>query len=138
MQFLQVLWRLQHALERASKQMEQSLGVSGPQRFALRVIGVSPDIGAGELAAALHLHPSTVTGILQRLEARGFIARTRHAEDGRRIHVRLTAKGERLNRPDIPGTVEEAVRKTLQRSGLTARRNTTVVLDAFSSRLLNE
>jgi DNA-binding MarR family transcriptional regulator len=137
LQFLEMLWRLQHALERASKHMEDTLGVSGPQRFALRVIGASPDIGAGELAASLHLHPSTVTGILQRLESRGFITRVRHPGDGRRMHVRLTAKGERLNRPDTPGTVEAAVRATLAQCRPKARREVAAVLELFSSQLLD-
>jgi len=104
LQFLQVIWRLENALERVSKRMEDALGISGPQRFALRLIGEFPGVGAGKLAAALHLHPSTVTGVLQRLEARGLIARTSHATDARRMHLHLTPAGKRMLSPAIRGT----------------------------------
>src|SRR3954471_16581726 len=105
LQFLQVIWRLENALERVSKRMEDSLGISGPQRFALRLIGERPGVGAGELAAILHLHRSTVTGLLQRLEARGLIERTSHATDARRMHLHLTAAGRRTLSPAVRGTV---------------------------------
>src|SRR4051794_40683843 len=82
LQFLQTVWQLEHALERASKRMEDALGVSGPQRFAVRIIGVNPGITSGQLAAILHLHPSTVTGIVQRLESRKLVRRTGSRTDG--------------------------------------------------------
>ena len=52
--FMRALWHLEHALERASKRMEDTLGITGPQRLALRVVGVVPGIGPTELAEALH------------------------------------------------------------------------------------
>lgn len=134
--FLQVLWRVEHALERASKRMEDTIGISGPQRFALRVIGVHPDIGAADLAAALHLHRSTVTGVIQRLEARGLIKRVRHASDGRRIHLRLTQTGARLNAPSARGTVEAAVRHTLARCSGDQQRAATEVLEQFAAEVM--
>jgi DNA-binding MarR family transcriptional regulator len=113
--FMRALWHLEHALERASKHMEDSLGVTGPQRLALRVVGVVPGIGPAELAAALHLHPSTITGVLQRLESRGLVERVGHESDGRRVMLRVTRAGKRMNVPSSPGTVERAVRTALRR-----------------------
>lgn len=138
LRFLQVIWRLENALERVSKRMEDSLGISGPQRFALRLIGELPGIGAGKLAAALHLHPSTVTGVLQRLEARGLIARTSHATDARRMHLHLTAAGRRMLSPRIRGTVEHAVRTTLTGCSEAQTRAAVDVIQRFSCELLNE
>jgi DNA-binding MarR family transcriptional regulator len=133
LEFLQVLWRVEHALERASKHMEDSLGVSGPQRFTLRVIGALPGIGAAELAAVMHLHPSTITGIVQRLESRGLLKRVRHAHDGRRVHLHLTAAGARLNRPAAAGTIERAVRSTLAKSSTAEYRAAVRFLERFSA-----
>lgn len=135
-EFLQVLWRMEHALERASKRMEDTIGVSGPQRFALRLIGLNPGISASELAAALHLHPSTVTGMLQRLEARGYVARAVHAQDSRRRHLHLTKSGERLNGPGRTGTVEHAVRRTLSKCDARLQRAAGQVLDRFANELM--
>jgi DNA-binding MarR family transcriptional regulator len=138
LRFLQVIWRLENALERVSKRMEDSLGISGPQRFALRLIGELPGIGAGKLAATLHLHPSTVTGVLQRLEARGLIERTSHATDARRLHLHLTPAGKRALNPAMRGTVEHALRNTLAGTSVTKARATVDVLERFSCELLNE
>lgn len=133
LEFLQVLWRVEHALERASKHMEDTLGVSGPQRFTLRVVGALPGVGAAELAGILHLHPSTITGIVQRLESRGLLKRVRHAHDGRRVHLHLTPAGARLNRPAAAGTIERAVRTTLAKSSPAEHLAAVRLLERFST-----
>jgi DNA-binding MarR family transcriptional regulator len=43
----------------------------------------------------MYLRPPTVVGILDRLEQRGQVARTRSAEDQRVVTVTLTAKGKK-------------------------------------------
>jgi MarR family transcriptional regulator, organic hydroperoxide resistance regulator len=138
LRFLQGIWRLENALERVSKRMEATLGISGPQRFALRLISDLPGVGARELASVLHLHPSTVTGVVQRLEARGLITRVSHATDGRRLHLHLTPAGKRILRPTIHGTVEHAARATIRSSSTAKMRAAVDVLDRFSNELLNE
>jgi DNA-binding MarR family transcriptional regulator len=113
LQFMRALWELVHALQKASKRMTVRLGVTGPQRLVLRVIGLAPGISAGGLAKVLHLHPSTLTGVLKRLEAQELVSRVSHAADGRRAVLRLTPKGQRLNLA-TDGTVEAAARATLK------------------------
>jgi DNA-binding MarR family transcriptional regulator len=66
------------------------------------------------LASLLHLHPSTVTGILDRLQQAGLVARVSDPTDARRSRLRLTARGQALNRVDR-GTVESAVGAALER-----------------------
>jgi MarR family transcriptional regulator, organic hydroperoxide resistance regulator len=113
LQFMRLLWELVHALDRASKHMTQQLGVTGPQRLALRVIGLFPGISAGQLAHILHVHPSTLTGVLQRLIAQRLVERTSLSTDRRRAQLRLTARGIRIDRV-TEGTVEAAVRHALR------------------------
>jgi DNA-binding MarR family transcriptional regulator len=114
LQFLRALWVMTHALQKASKRMARTLGVTGPQRLVIRVVGLSPGLSAGALAKALHLHPSTVTGILQRLEAQRLVSRDRHAHDGRRAVLSLTPAGQRLN-VDLEATIEATARIVLAR-----------------------
>jgi DNA-binding MarR family transcriptional regulator len=116
--------------------MEDAIGISGPQRFALRLIGLNPGMGAGELATVLHLHPSTITGMIQRLEARGYVQREPNASDKRRIHLHLTRAGERINGPSRTGTVEHAVRTTLAKSDARQRRAATRILEQFATELM--
>ena len=48
-----------------------------------------------ELVAATGQRPSTLTGVLDRLERRGFVARAPHPDDRRSVLVQLTGDGER-------------------------------------------
>lgn len=122
LQFMRVLWAVVHTLQSRSKRMEQQLGVTGPQRLALRVVGLFPGISAGDLAHLLHVHPSTLTGILHRLGKQGLLARETPEGDRRRAVLRLTRRGARLN-ARRSGTVESAVSKTLR--SLSARERAT-------------
>jgi MarR family transcriptional regulator, organic hydroperoxide resistance regulator len=112
--FLRLLWAVDHALQSGSKRMEATLGITGPQRLVLRIVGRYPGIAAGRVAAILHVHPSTLTGILQRLEARGFLQRKTDPRDKRRALFALTPKGRKLDTLKT-GTVESAVRRALLR-----------------------
>lgn len=114
MDFMRALWALDHAFQSASKRMEARLGVTAPQRIVVRIVGRFPRISAGEVAEILHVHPSTLTGVLKRLEARGVIARSPDPQDGRRALLALTARGRELDQVRA-GTVEGAVRKVLVR-----------------------
>jgi DNA-binding MarR family transcriptional regulator len=107
-EFLRALWALDHALQKASKRVESALGVTGPQRMVIRIVGRFPGISAGQLARVLHLHPSTLTGILRRLKQRGLLARWPDPRDERRALLGLTARGRGLD-TESPGTVEHIV-----------------------------
>lgn len=128
--FMRTLWRLVHGLDVRSKWMERNLGVTGPQRLVIRVVGSEPGIGASEIATALDLHPSTLTGILARLERRGLLRRVQHPTDRRRATFQLTAPGRKINR-ERQGTVEAAVRRALARASARDRAATETVLGAL-------
>lgn len=112
LQFMRLLWAIVHALQKTSKRMSAEIGVTGPQRLVLRVVGLVPGISAGRLAAVLHLHPSTLTGILQRLLTQRLLQRSTDPHDRRRAVLRLTARGARVNAAN-QRTVEAAVRRAL-------------------------
>jgi MarR family transcriptional regulator, organic hydroperoxide resistance regulator len=112
LEFIRLLWAVDHQLHSVSKRMIGRMGLTAPQRLALRFVGREPGIGLGALAALLHLDPGTVTGVVQRLEAAELVTRVRSEGDTRRIHLRLTSRGRTVNRRR-KGTVEAAVRRTL-------------------------
>jgi DNA-binding MarR family transcriptional regulator len=116
LQFMRLLWAIVHGLQKASKRMASELGVTGPQRLALRVLGLYPGVSAGTLARILHVHPSTLTGVLQRLAKRGLLRRAADHTDRRRTVLFLTARGERVNRADRR-TVESAIAAALNELG---------------------
>jgi DNA-binding MarR family transcriptional regulator len=110
--FMRLIWAVDHALQRMSKQMEKTIGVTGPQRLVLRIVGRFPGISAGELARLLHLHPSTLTGILARLERQGSIRRRPDPRDKRRTSLGLTHRGRQFD-VATEGTIEAAVSRAL-------------------------
>jgi DNA-binding MarR family transcriptional regulator len=115
LRFMQRLWDLAHALEVRSKHMAKDLGVTSQQRLVIRVVGLEPGMTAREISATMNIHPSTLTGVLARLEKQGMLVRTVDPEDRRRAHFDLTAAGQRVDR-ERKGTVEAAVRRSLARA----------------------
>lgn len=112
---MQRLWELVHAIAVRSKRMRKTIGVTGPQRLVIRVVGQSPDATAREIAEILGLHPSTLTGVLARLERQRMLQRKVDPADRRRVRFRLTALGRRIDQ-ERKGTVEAAVRRALGRA----------------------
>ena len=113
LQFMQLLWAIVHGLQTHSKKMQSELGVTGPQRLVLRVVGLFPGVSAGALASILHVHPSTLTGVLQRLGDQRMLRRAADAGDRRISLFWLTARGSRVNalrRGTVEATVVEALK----------------------------
>jgi MarR family transcriptional regulator, organic hydroperoxide resistance regulator len=114
LEFMKQLWALDHGLQSASKRMESRFGITGPQRLVVRIVGRFPGISAGALAEILHVHPSTLTGVLRRLENRGMLLRRNDPKDARRALFGLTPRGRKMDTLRS-GTVEQAVRHVLAR-----------------------
>jgi DNA-binding MarR family transcriptional regulator len=106
--FLRLIWAVDHAMYRLSKRMAARVGVTGSQRLVVRIVGRFPGITSGRLAKLLHLHPSTLTGVLKRLEAKGLLRRRVDPRDGRRTLFGLTAKGRRFD-AKTAGVIEAAI-----------------------------
>ena len=130
LEFMRLVWAMHHGLQATSKRMAVQLGVTGPQRLVIRLVGRRPGISAGELADLLRVHPSTLTGVLRRLEERGFVARKADPEDRRRAVLTLTASGKNIDTVRS-GTVEAAVRRVIEKvpqADLEATRRMLVLL----------
>lgn len=134
LEFMRLLWAVDHGLQSTSKRMEATLGITGPQRLVLRLVGRFPGITAGALAQILHVHPSTLTGVLKRLEKRGLIERKSDPLDGRKALFALTETGRALDIPST-GTVEAAVQRALTKMSRARILHTQEVLTALAEEL---
>jgi DNA-binding MarR family transcriptional regulator len=93
---LTAIRRIVHGVARHSKQVERASGVTLPQLVVLAAIRRLGEVTSGRISAAASLSQATVTTILDKLEARGFVERYRSGQDRRVVHSRLTAAGVKL------------------------------------------
>ncbi|MDR3581278.1 MAG: MarR family transcriptional regulator [Oryzomonas sp.] len=87
------LRRSMKAINEYSKTAEKETGLTGPQLWAIKLVAGSAPIKVSDLARRMYLHPATVVGILDRLESKGLVQRTRSTEDRRVVEIDLTAQG---------------------------------------------
>ena len=84
------------AINRLYKPMLDSLGVTYPQYLVLGTLWEADGQTIGAIADRLALEPSTITPLMKRLEAAGFVSRQRNPQDERQVQVFLTHKGKAL------------------------------------------
>jgi DNA-binding transcriptional ArsR family regulator len=80
--------RIIRAVDLHSRDLLQNFGLTAPQLMTLRELARLEPVPVGVLSAAVHVSQATMTGILDRLEQRGLVQRTRdgdhHHDAGRR------------------------------------------------------
>jgi DNA-binding MarR family transcriptional regulator len=78
--------------------IEKRAGVTGAQLWALCELDEQPGVRVTDLAAAMALHQSTVSNLIDKLLRKRLIRRDRGDIDGRVVRLYLTAAGERVVR----------------------------------------
>ena len=98
------------AMTRVYKPLLDELGITYPQYLAMLVLWEQDGLMVSELGERLFLDSGTLTPLLKRLEASGFVSRQRAQHDERRVHVRLTPAGHALKvkAAAIPGCILSA------------------------------
>lgn len=71
-----------------------------PQYIALLVLWEVEEQTVSELGKRLALDSGTLTPMLKRMEHLGYVTRSRHPEDERRVYIRLTEKAIKIQ-PDV-------------------------------------
>src|SRR6266705_5567979 len=84
-----------HALRHVRRD-DPATGLSAARLSALSVLVFGGPRPLGELAAAEHVRPATMTRIVQALEQEGLVRRASDPDDGRVTRLQATAKGERV------------------------------------------
>jgi len=111
---LQALRQIIRAVDLHSRQLLRQHKITGPQLIILLTVEKYELVTVSALAGHIHLSPSTVIGILDRLETKGFIRRERDTRDRRLVQVSLTEQGKVLasNAPSpLQDTLSEAMGK---------------------------
>ena len=98
---LQVLKKFRQVFRAAKlhfSAVEKRAGVTGAQLWALCELDEQPGVRVTDLAAAMALHQSTVSNLIDKLMRKRLIRRDRGDIDGRVVRLYLTAAGERVVR----------------------------------------
>jgi DNA-binding MarR family transcriptional regulator len=95
---LRALRRIFRAVDIHSRRLSESFGLTAPQLVCLDAIREATVLTTSGLAHQVQLSPSTVVGIVDRLERKGLVQRMRDTRDRRVVNLSLTAQGKRTVR----------------------------------------
>lgn len=90
------LRRVFQAINEYSRNAEKQTGLTGPQLWAIKLLLQGAPMRVSELAGHMFLHPATIVGIIDRLEKKGLVTRTRSQDDRRAVDLALTREGRDL------------------------------------------
>ncbi|HRC60043.1 MAG: MarR family transcriptional regulator [Propionivibrio sp.] len=105
--------RLVRAVQSGMQSIDATQGMSGSQLLALWQISAQPGLRVAELAEALHIHPSTASNLLDKIEVRGLVRRERSDADNRVVRLFLNDSGIDVVR-DLPGPLQGRLRYALR------------------------
>lgn len=97
------LRRVFSVLAEHSRKAEHETGLTGSQLWVVKILDEASPMKVTELARSMYLHPATMVGLLDRLELKGLVQRTRSDKDRRVVHVSISDQGRELvrNSPEV-------------------------------------
>ncbi len=106
--------KIVRSLNLESKSIQKDFGLSITQLLCMNHLEQSPDYQSThkDLMKLLSLNSSTVTGIINRLEKKGFVARLPKSGDRRVTFIALTASGLKLLQ-EAPNVLHDRLAKKL-------------------------
>lgn len=107
------LLQLVRAIHSGMQNIDASHGLSGSQLWTLWQISAQSGLRVTDLAEAQHIHPSTASNLLDKLEARGLVRRERRDPDSRVVRLYLADEGLELAK-SIPGPLQGRLRSALR------------------------
>ena len=96
LRILRALRRITRAVALHSRQLSAYSNITAPQLVCLRAVVENGPLTTTAISREIHVSPSTVVGILDRLEDKGWVLRQRSREDRRIVMVSATDAGRRL------------------------------------------
>ncbi len=100
--------RLMQAGERYTKELNKKYNVSAPQLACLVTLSDHSSLSPSQIAKNILVNSSTVTGIIDRLELKGLVTRSRNSVDRRVVTVTLTDAGLELVR-NAPSPIQQKI-----------------------------
>jgi DNA-binding MarR family transcriptional regulator len=112
LRIVRALRRIIRATDIHSHKLSTQYKITGPQLACLMTVKNSGPLTGGALAQNVYLSPSTVVGIVDRLEEKQLVKRERSNKDRRQVHISITATGEQLI-ADAPSLLQDILASAL-------------------------
>lgn len=90
------LRRIIRSVDIYSKKLNTKLGLTTPQLLCLHALAKSESMILTDLAREVNLGVSTVNGIIDRLEIKQFLTRSRSVKDRRKVSLEITSSGKNI------------------------------------------
>lgn len=111
---LRSLRRIMRAVDVQSRRLSAEYSITGPQVLCLQTVHEDGPMTVTALAKLVHLSSSTVVGIIDRMEQRGWVLRERSTTDRRQILIQATDEGRDLLQR-VPSPMQERLAEGLSR-----------------------
>ncbi len=112
LRIFQALRRIIRAIDIHSHKLATQYKITGPQLSCLLALEEQGTLTSANLAKKVHLSPSTVVGIIDRLEEKKLATRKRASLDRRQVHISITPAGEQLL-ASSPSLLEDSLSSAL-------------------------
>ena len=89
--------RLYRAVYLDSSKTSRQYGLTSTQSMVLRVLLSNGPLSSADLSRKIYVTPSNMTGVIDRLQQRGLVERTRRVRDRRVVSITLTEQGRTLS-----------------------------------------
>lgn len=119
------------------REVENRCGISGSQLWILQEVQKQPEIGIGELAAALSIHQSTCSLLVEKLVKKGLLRKDRRSDDQRRVGLLLTDTATSLL-ANAPGPAEGLLPDALLAMSAAELAQLDTALDSLLGKLQNQ
>jgi len=105
--------RVFQVLIEQSNKAENETNLTSSQLWVVKILKETSPMKVSDLARRMYLQPATMVGLLDRLEAKGLVKRTRSEKDRRVVHIDLTDQGCELE-THSPEVVQNLLVKGLE------------------------
>lgn len=131
LRILQAYRRIARAIELQSKYLASEYQITAPQLLCLLALEEKGPLTGVALARTVFLSPSTMAGILERLEEKQLIIRHRNQQDRRLVKASITEKG-RVVAANAPSPLQSRVAAALEQLPADELENMAHALEQFA------
>lgn len=113
LRILRSLRRITRSIALHSRRLSAESSITSPQLVCLRTVIENGPLTATAISREIHVSPSTIVGILDRLEDKGLVLRERSKEDRRIVFVSATESGRELAQ-NTPSPLQQKLSEALK------------------------